>query len=134
VRERAWEPLPTALTEPTGAYAVQLVLGSCVGELPDDGLVRRVEAVPCDEPHEAQVVGRTDAAPDAVWPGDDAVATRVARTCGPDLLGPDAREAGAADGLRFVVWAPSEQSWADGDRTGLCLAVGAEPRTGSLLD
>lgn len=133
-RERAWEPLPAAITEPTRAHAVQLVLGSCVAELPDDGVVRQVQAVPCAAEHEAQVVGRTDAAPDAVWPGEQAAAARVARTCGPDLLGPAAREAGAGDGLRFVVWAPSEDSWADGDRAGLCLAASDAPRTGSLLD
>ncbi|AEG43101.1 septum formation family protein [Isoptericola variabilis] len=133
-RERSWEPLPATLEEPVRAQAVQLVLGSCVAELPDDGLVRGVQAVPCADPHEAQVVGRTDAAPDAVWPGDDAVAARTARGCGPDLLGPQARESGAADGLRYVVWVPSEDSWADGDRTGLCLAVSAEPRTGTLLE
>ncbi len=133
-RERAWEPLPAALTEPTRAHAVQLVLGSCVAELPDDGLVRQVQAVPCAAEHEAQVVGRVDAAPDAVWPGEEAATARVARTCGPDLLGRAAREAGAGEGLRFVVWAPSEESWGDGDRAGLCLAASAEPRTGSLLD
>ncbi len=132
--ERSWEPLPATLEEPTQAHAVQLVLGSCITELPDDGLVHQVQAVPCGDPHEAQVVGRTDASPDTVWPGDDDAAARTSRACGPDLLGPAAREAGAAQGLRFVVWAPSEESWADGDRTGLCLAVTSEPRTGSLLE
>jgi hypothetical protein len=133
VRGRGWEPLPSPVTEATDAHAVQLVLGTCVAELPDDGLVRRVRAVPCEEPHAAQVVGRTDAPAEAVWPGEGAAAARVSRACGPDLLGPAAGDRGA-ESVAFVVWSPSEDSWARGDRTGLCLAVTLEPATGSLLD
>jgi hypothetical protein len=134
VRGRGWEPLPAPVTEATDAHAVQLVLGTCVAELPDGALVRRVHVVPCEEPHEAQVVGRTDAPAEAVWPGEGAAAARVSRACGPDLLGPAARDGGAAESVAFVVWSPSEDSWARGDRTGLCLAVTPEPATGSLLD
>jgi hypothetical protein len=32
-----------------------------------------------------------------------------------------------------VVWGPSEESWSDGDRVGLCLATTAEPITQDLL-
>ena len=132
-RERAWEPLPTELSEPRDAQAVQLVLGSCIEDVPDGGgEVTQVRAVPCEEPHEAQVVGRTDAGPDAVWPGGESLADRGSRSCGADLLGPETRQDGAKD-LRFVVWAPSEDSWSAGDRTTLCLAVADRPRSGSLL-
>jgi hypothetical protein len=131
-RQSAWEPLSTELAEPREAHAVQLVLGSCVEALPDDGPVGLVQAVSCAEPHEAEVVGRTDAPADAIWPGDETLASRGSRSCGADMLGAAARE--AADGLRFVVWTPSEESWAVGDRTTLCLAAGSEPTTGSLLE
>ncbi|WP_402462964.1 septum formation family protein [Isoptericola aurantiacus] len=128
----AWVPLAADVTEPTTANAVQLVLGSCVAEVPPDAEVGVVQVVPCTSEHSAQVVGRTDSAPDEVWPGDDVVAARAARICTPDLLGP--RAAGAGDGVALVVWAPSEASWEAGDRTGLCVATTTAPATGSLLE
>jgi hypothetical protein len=129
--ERAWEPVPTDVAAPTQANAVQLVLGSCLSSVPASDVPTEVEVVPCADPHAAQVVGRTDSAPDAVWPGDDVVARRAAQSCSAALFGPDAREAGAE--ASFVVWAPTEASWEDGDRAGLCLAVSAAPTSGSLL-
>lgn len=131
-RERAWEPVPADPSTATGANAVQLVLGSCVEELPPDGPVERVRVVPCGDAHEAQVVGRRDSSPEATWPGADGAAAYASAGCGHLLLGPGGRE--RADGVSFVVWTPSEESWADGDRAGLCLAVHDEPATGSLLD
>ncbi|MDO8143481.1 septum formation family protein [Isoptericola sp. 178] len=132
-REEAWEPVAADVTAPETVNAVQLVLGSCLAEAPTDGAVGRVEVVPCGEPHAAEVVGRTDASADAVWPGADEAAARTARGCTPDLLGPQAR-ADDSTRVELVVWAPSEESWAAGDRTGLCVAVVDGTRTGSLLD
>ncbi|GGI04916.1 septum formation family protein [Isoptericola cucumis] len=130
-RSRAWEPVSADVPEALEVNSVQLVLGSCVAELPADGAVERVTVVPCDDPHEAQVVGRTDASPDAVWPGDQDAGARARASCGPPLLGAQGRR--EADGLRFVVWAPSEASWEAGDRTSLCLASSDPAETGSLL-
>lgn len=90
-RERAWEPVTAALSAPAEVNAVQLVLGSCVASAPTASTVTSVEVVPCSVEHRAQVVGRTDSAPDAVWPGVDALARAAARACTPDLLGPQAR-------------------------------------------
>lgn len=132
--QRAWEPVAADVDGPRQVNAVQLVLGSCVAELPDGSAVASVEVVPCGDEHAAQVVGRHDSAADEVWPGAETVALRASRACGPDLLGPQAQQADAGDDLTWVVWTPSEESWAEGDRAGLCLAVGAAPRTGSLLE
>ncbi|MEG3616279.1 septum formation family protein [Isoptericola haloaureus] len=132
-REQAWEPVAADVTAPTTVNAVQLVLGSCLSGASTEGGVGAVEVVPCADPHVAEVVGRTDAASDAIWPGEDVVAARTARGCTADLLGPQAR-AEAAPSVAFVVWTPTEDSWAAGDRTGLCVAVLDEERTGSLLD
>lgn len=132
---RAWEPVGADLAAPRDVAAVQLVLGSCVADVPDPGAgadVASVRAVPCADPHTAQVVARTDMADDEPWPGAERVAARTARVCGPQELGAAAQD--GADDLAFVVWTPSEASWAQGDRTGLCLAVAGAPRTGSLLD
>jgi hypothetical protein len=32
------------------------------------------------------------------------------------------------------VWTPTAESWADGDRAGLCLAASAMPLPGDLLE
>jgi hypothetical protein len=37
-------------------------------------------------------------------------------------------------GLAAVTWSPTEATWDDGDRTGLCVAHRDTPFTGSLLD
>lgn len=133
-RERAWEPVASDVSGPTEAHAVQLVLGSCVAELPDSGQVGTVEVVPCRDEHVAQVLGRHDSTAAEVWPGTDVLQARAARACTPDLLGPQAEGSGVAADLTWVLWTPSEESWAAGDRSGLCVAVSATPRTGTLLE
>ena len=130
VGDAAVRPLPEDLDEPRTAHARQLVLGTCLAELPDDGEVTRVQAVPCADPHEAQVVARTDFAQDALWPGQDVADAKVSRVCTPAVLSDDA----PTDGVELVVWSPSEASWAEGDRTGLCVASTAAPTEGSLID
>lgn len=124
----ASRPLPADVPAARDARAQQLVTGSCVLSLPDDGPVGTVRVVPCAEPHEAQVITEFTFAQDAVWPGQQSADARVARAC---VL--DASEVEA--GVRTVTWSPTERSWAGGDRVGLCLAVvdGGEV-TGSFLD
>jgi hypothetical protein len=58
---------------------------------------------------------------------------RVAQVCGTKQLGPIARSSQLTNTVRYVVWGPSEESWDDGDRVGLCLATTAEPITQDLL-
>ncbi|WP_244286017.1 septum formation family protein [Cellulosimicrobium cellulans] len=125
---QARAPLAGDVAAPQTVNAVQLVLGTCLDELPPDGEVSQVRAVPCADEHRAQVVARTDLGADEVWPGQQAVDRRVARVCTPDVLGSDAPE-----GVDLVVWSPTEASWRDGDRTGLCLAAAADPLPGDLL-
>ncbi|OLT51003.1 DUF4190 domain-containing protein [Cellulosimicrobium sp. CUA-896] len=125
--EEARSPLAGDVAAPTTVHARQLVLGSCLDELPPDGEVARVRVVPCADEHRAQVVTRTDFGADEVWPGDEAATRRVARVCGPEVLGPD------PTGLERVVWVPTETSWRDGDRTGLCLAASDDPLPADLV-
>lgn len=120
-------PLPLALDGPRDAYATQLSTGHCLADLPPDGAVGQVQVVPCDRPHAAQVVSEFRFAPDAVWPGQPDADALVAAGC---ELSADEVEAG----LDAVTWAPTEESWADGDRTGLCVAHRGTAFTGSLLD
>lgn len=99
---------------PTTAHSRQLDVGHCLATLPADGTVDRVDLVPCADPHVAEVVGVHPFRSDE-WPGQDAVDDESAAACEMDA-------AQAAAGFRAVVWSPSQESWAQGDRRGLCLA------------
>lgn len=128
VNAQATRPLPGDVGSARDAHAVQLVTGTCIAELPDDGTVDVVRVVPCAQEHEAQVVTEFDFAQDAVWPGQQAADARVARACVLD-------EDETAAGVRPVTWSPTEQGWSRGDRRGLCLAVvDGGGVTGSFLD
>ncbi|WP_187697846.1 hypothetical protein [Cellulomonas telluris] len=119
VRTAREQPLPADVTAPVEAWAVQLVTGSCLAELPPDGPVERVRVVPCADEHAAQVIGQYAFAQDAVWPGQEGAHARVARSC-------TLSDEETAAGVRVVTWAPTEEGWRDGDREGLCLAVPPE--------
>lgn len=102
------------VTSPRDATARQLTVGHCIEELPDDGEVGRVRAVPCADPHAAEVVGSLTL-PAGPWPGQHDVDRQVGRWCEMDTAQRDA-------GFVAVAWAPSESGWRQGDRRGLCLA------------
>ncbi|RYV51629.1 DUF4190 domain-containing protein [Pengzhenrongella frigida] len=121
-------PLPPDVTAARDAHARQLVTGNCLDPLPDDGEVNDVRVVPCTDPHAAQVISQYEFESDAIWPGQAAADRRVATACQVSAAETEA-------GLTPVTWAPTEQSWEDGDRTGLCLLHRADgtPLTGSLL-
>lgn len=124
----ATTPLPADVPAARSAHAQQLVTGNCLASVPDDGAVDRVRVVPCAEPHAGQVVTEFTFAGNAVWPGQQSADARVARACVLD-------DTEIAAGVRTVTWSPTERSWADGDRVGLCLAVvDGGGVTGSFLD
>lgn len=104
------------IDEPRTANARQLGVGHCIETLPDDGDVRSVRLVPCDAPHEAEVVGEIGL--EAAWPGQEPADRQVAAACRMST-------AEQEQGLVPVTWSPTEQSWRQGDRTGLCLAADA---------
>lgn len=123
----ATRPLGLDVEGPRDAFATQLVTGHCLAELPDDDAVRRVPVVPCDTPHAAQVVSEFRFAEDAVWPGQPDADALVAAGC-------ELSTAEVEAGLDAVTWAPTEATWDDGDRTGLCVVHRGRAFTGSLLD
>ncbi len=105
------------LGEVTSAQTVaagRLSTGHCIATLPADGPVDSVRVVPCDQQHAAEVVGVLPLE-DGGWPGEAEVLDRVETWCELD-------NAQQALGLSPVVWTPTEGSWAQGDRDGLCLA------------
>ncbi|MBC7550385.1 MAG: hypothetical protein H7269_05725, partial [Cellulomonas sp.] len=121
-------PSPAHVAAPRDVHARQLVTGNCLDPLPDDGEIDTVRVVPCADPHAAKVISQYAFEPDAVWPGQAAADRRVATACEVSVA-----ETGA--GLAPLTWAPTEQSWDDGDRTGLCLLHRADgaPLTETLV-
>lgn len=121
-------PLSADVAAPRDAHARQLVTGNCLDPLPDDGEIDTVRVVPCADPHAAKVISQYAFEPDAVWPGQAAADRRVATACEVSVAETEA-------GLAPLTWAPTEQSWDDGDRTGLCLLHRADgaPLTETLV-
>jgi len=107
-------PLPADVSEARDAHVGQLVVGNCVATLPADGHIDTVHVVPCAQDHEARVSSEYDFPDDATWPGQSEVDARVARAC---VL----TEQEQAAGDTVVTWAPTQDGWDSGDRTGLCL-------------
>lgn len=124
---RTSAPLPTEVLAPRTAHARQLVTGHCLREVPANGTVDRVTVVPCTEPHAAQVITEYAFDRDAPWPGQGEVDTVVAGSCA-------LTQVEVAAGVRALTWAPTQESWSRGDRTGVCLAVTQSTTTGSILD
>ena len=111
--EGATTPLDPGVEHATEVHVRRLTAGSCLDAIPT-GATERVTVVPCAGPHGAAVVSTYAFDDAAEWPGADAVARRVAGAC--TLTAEE-----AAAGVRAVALAPTEASWAQGDRTGLCL-------------
>lgn len=113
------------VTSPATVAAGRLSTGHCIERLPDDGAVAAVRVVPCEQPHEAEVVGVLPFTDDE-WPGSQSVTDRLTAWCEMD----NAQE---TLGARPVIWSPSERSWSQGDHQGLCLAWSpASPLVGSF--
>jgi hypothetical protein len=109
--------------------ATDVKAGDCLKELPASGLVITVDTAPCSELHTGEIFSVMKM-PDGDFPGTFAI-EEYQNKCGPELsdYSPEAAEDPEV-GL-FVLY-PSEDSWAQGDRTVTCIATTDAPRTGTL--
>ena len=63
-----------------GAFRIRL--GDCIASMAEEGLFESVNAVPCSEPHEAEVYAAFNLADaDAAWPGTAAVDRQADQGC-----------------------------------------------------
>lgn len=123
----ATKPLPADVTSAQSANSRQLSPGNCVesaGNLRD--LVEGIRVVPCADSHEAQVLSAYEFADDAEWEGSAEAQDRVTRSCTLSTSESDA-------GYNLLALTPSADSWKQGDRTGLCVALAPETLSSSLL-
>ncbi len=116
--DRAAEP--AAVTETGDLDPLAVVPGMCLEDVGDDGPVGGTSVVPCDEPHKAEVF-TSFVYTAAKYPGDSDTIDEALSTCATRLEGLLPQDAS------WVAWAPSEASWARGDRTAMCVAVFEEP-------
>lgn len=97
-----------------------------IGE--DDTEITEIDVIPCDEPHDAQIVetGVLNEG-DAPYPGADELLSLLDRRCPPR---------GAFPGFGIVPVAPNEASWSGQQGAYVCMAitVSGELVTTSLFD
>ncbi len=109
--------------------ATEVKAGDCLEELPASGLVITVDTAPCGDPHTGEIFSVMKM-PDGDFPGTFAIEEYQNR-CGPELADYAPGAAGDPEVGLFVLY-PSEDSWAQGDRTVTCIATTDAPRTGTL--
>ena len=108
--------LPLADTDVTRtAWPGALGPGHCIEALPDDGAVTSVRVVPCDTPHQGEVLGRRHVSGDE-FPGADQLTDTAVASCEMDRSQLEL-------GFEPVVWTPSEGAWGLDRRDALCLAA-----------
>lgn len=99
-----------------GAFAMQI--GDCFNE-PDGDVVVSVEALPCADPHDAEVYAEFSLT-DPAWPGESAVEESSAKGCY-DRFEPTFAESYEDSNLWFSFLSPTQQSWDEGgDRVVTC--------------
>lgn len=111
------DALPKDVETATTAHVRALTVGNCLESAPAGSAVGEVTVVPCDDDHAAQVIAGKKLSGDT-FPGDAAVIEQTTAVCPGRSIVADA----VPETLEFLVWTPSEASWEEGDRQGLCIA------------
>lgn len=131
---------PASSAEPTGTAGAQILdvqVGDCVDTSATSGqtALYRIPVVPCTTAHGGEIYAETAApdnlAEDGATPTQRALWDAADAYCYPQF----AKFVGlrwARSKLLYWPIAPSEESWAGGDRRILCVVESAEPVTGSL--
>lgn len=122
------EPSAATVARPPGTSVYDLAQGDCVNGL-GEGQDLRVRVVPCRRRHEAEVYGTVELGPANEFPGVDVLRRQAQSACAP-LYGVYTGEPpgipGAGIALTEIV--PTSASWAAGDRSAVCVALGAGGR------
>ena len=93
-------------------------VGTCLND-PGGEVVTEIDPVPCDEPHEFEMIGSTKIAGED-FPGDDAAFDLAIERCIP--LFEDYVGIAYADSIWWLnAFTPTEDGWGRGDRIANCL-------------
>jgi len=108
-----------------------LKVGDCVNDIDENRRVLSLPAVPCAEPHDAEVFAVFELT-GSTFPGESEVVSQVESKC-VDRLEQYAPAAINDPSIDLFYFAPDETSWRRGDREVVCIAVDStKQRTGSL--
>lgn len=120
------------VTEAGSESVLDLRLGDCLGEIPEEGVTFSANVVPCSKPHEGQIYAVFDM-PAGKFPGDKAISTAADQGCGSRLQG--VSQAAYQDNEVGIFYlSPTQLSWSQNDREISCVAEYLDgPRTGSLI-
>lgn len=121
------------IVEPGGLGAFTMRVGDCV-QVPAEEMVESMEAVPCAEPHDAQVFAKFDVA-DAPEYGQSRVDDEAGQGCyerWSSAIGTVYEEDAELD---IQLLTPTSESWGEGDREVVCMVVSIDglPLRGSRL-
>jgi hypothetical protein len=122
------------LVEATEVNVFDLRVGDCLDGFADDTEISTVRAMQCSEEHTDEIMAAIDLSAEDEFPGAETVQERAEEDCHEQFE----RFVGVPwdeSQLDFGFLAPTEQSWADGDREILC-TVGDPNQavTGTLRD
>ena len=118
------------VTAASDADVFSVQVGDCLdmATIASAAEVETVPTVPCADPHDGEVYAETSLEGDEV-PADLA---ELADTFCYDAFEPFIGMAYEESSVDFSYFAPTEGSWGQGDRAVQCIAVVAEPTTGTL--
>lgn len=120
------------ITESGDVSAASLRVGDCLNDIEESALITSLPAVPCAEPHEAEVFGVFDLA-EGNYPTEDDLVAQADAGCA-DRMARYSPDAMNDPSIGFLYIYPLEQAWPD-DREVVCLATSSEgTMTGSLAD
>lgn len=106
-----------------------VTVGDCLAQVPDRNRVTMLEAVSCGQAHHGEVIAVLTM-PDGDFPGGEAVVD-YQRRCHPELAG-YAPAAANDPAIGMFALAPTEESWAQGDRRVTCIATSDHARSTGL--
>lgn len=101
--------------------AFELNVGDCL-DLPSDTEFSDVQLIPCDNPHDAEVMLNYDAAGDATFPGDTVISAEADERCAAEFqtyVGSDPQ----TSAYYVSYFTPLADGWKGGDRGVTCLAI-----------
>jgi hypothetical protein len=118
------------VTDSGSESVFDLRTGDCMNDLEETPAELSVDVAPCGEPHDAEAVSEFDLT-ESVWPGLSFVTSKAEDRCLDDV---ESASAGAprSGEIETFYFHPIEQSWEQGDRTVLCVAIFPSPRRGAL--
>lgn len=118
------------VTASSNASVFSVRVGDCLNAADLSGEVQKVPAVPCTEPHDAEIIAEQKLTGDA-RPTEDEITSQADTFCRSEFES----WAGVAfddSDLDVTYMYPTKDSWAQGDRTLQCIVQSAEKVSGTM--